>query len=234
MIVSETESSTDLAMAMVKRLTGGEDVSARVMYGKPFTFDPICKLHLSTNHLPHVRDNTHGAWRRIRTIPWSETVAEEERDDRLMEKLKAELPGILTWMVKGAQLYLQDGLAETTSSTALASETRETCNDVKQWSQAELVRSSGVVTSSSLMYGAYRRWAARNGVIPQTSTSWGEELKGKGYVKFKNSKGNIVWKGVRLTTPEVESQQVAGTPDEPKPEINDLELKVLPGGIRTI
>ena len=56
--VSETESSTDLAMAMVKRLTGGEDVSARVIYGKPFTFDPsasciflliICPMSVTTH-----------------------------------------------------------------------------------------------------------------------------------------------------------------------------------------
>ena len=127
-----------------------------------------------------------------------------------MQKLKAELPGILAWMVKGAQLYLQGGLAETTSSTALASEMREICNDVKQWSQAELAPGPDITASSSLMYKAYTIWAARNGVTPQTSTSWGEELKSQGYEKCKNSKGNKVWKGVSLTSPEVESQQVAG------------------------
>ncbi len=232
--IGETENGMDLAMAVVKRLTGGEDVSARVMYGKPFTFDPVCKLHLSTNHLPHVRDTTHGAWRRIRTISWSETITKNEQDDRLMQKLKAEIPGILTWMVKGAQLYLQGGLAETTSSTALASEMRETCNNVKQWSQAELSPGPDVIASSSLMYKAYTTWAAHNGVTPQTSTSWGEELKSQGYEKCKNSKGNMVWKGVSLASPEVGLQHVADPPYKVQSEFHDLGLKVLPGGGRTI
>ena len=39
--------------------------------------------------------------RRFHLIPFAVTIPAEERDVELAEKLKAEWPGILAWMIKG-------------------------------------------------------------------------------------------------------------------------------------
>jgi hypothetical protein len=48
--------------------------------------------------------------RRFHLIPLTVTIPPEERDPRLAEKLKAEWPGILQWMIEGAQRWYAEGL----------------------------------------------------------------------------------------------------------------------------
>ncbi len=77
--VSETDSNMQLAMAALKRLTGEDPVAARHMHQDLFTFKPVCKLHLSTNHLPSTRDNSYGAKRRLRIVEWSDASRRKSR-----------------------------------------------------------------------------------------------------------------------------------------------------------
>ena len=69
------------------------------------------KIILATNHRPEVRGTDHAIWRRIRLIPFNVTIPAEEQDKRLGEKLRAELPGILAWAVRGCLSWQRNGLA---------------------------------------------------------------------------------------------------------------------------
>jgi phage/plasmid-associated DNA primase len=64
--------------------------------------EPEFKLFLGTNHTPLIRGTDNGIWRRVHLIPFDVQIPDEERDMRLPEKLGAELPGILAWVVAGA------------------------------------------------------------------------------------------------------------------------------------
>src|SRR5205814_9640648 len=55
--------------AIIKELTGGDIISARLLYCEFEEFKPIFKLWLATNHLPSIRGTDHAIWRRIRVIP---------------------------------------------------------------------------------------------------------------------------------------------------------------------
>ena len=58
-LVTLSESAEDrrLAVERVKVLTGGDTISARQLYGQPFTFRPSHTIVLVTNHRPRVGDD---------------------------------------------------------------------------------------------------------------------------------------------------------------------------------
>src|SRR5690606_12666871 len=107
---TETDEGRRIAEGLVKQLTGDDKVSARFLFKETFEFKPTAKLWLATNHKPVVRGTDYGFWRRVRLIPFTRQFASEERDTRLPEKLRKELPGILRWAVEGARLYRQEGM----------------------------------------------------------------------------------------------------------------------------
>ena len=45
------------------------------------------------------------------TGPRDVTIPSQERNEHLADKLAAEAPGILLWLVEGARIYLADGLS---------------------------------------------------------------------------------------------------------------------------
>jgi P4 family phage/plasmid primase-like protien len=97
----ETGEGRRLAENLVKQMTGGDKLKGRYMRRDFIEFMPEFKLWLASNHLPQIRGTDGGIWRRIRLIPFLETIADHEKDPTLPEKLQAEASGILAWAVRG-------------------------------------------------------------------------------------------------------------------------------------
>src|SRR5262249_22300760 len=109
-VTAEPEQGRRLAEALVKQLTGGDRIRARRMKENFWEFAPSHKLVLCTNHKPRIRGNDHAIWRRVRLVPFTATFQEHQQDKQLAQKLRAELPGILAWMVRGCLEWQRDGL----------------------------------------------------------------------------------------------------------------------------
>ena len=90
---------------------------------------PEYKLYLATNHPPIIRGNDDGIWDRIKMVPFNarfyETAEEAEeacgdssrvKDKDLLNKLKAELGGILAWAVQGCLEWQRDRVGRTGGS----------------------------------------------------------------------------------------------------------------------
>ena len=105
--------------ASLKRITGGDTLQYRALYSSQHTeFRPTHKVLVSGNHRPQVDDLSYAFWRRMRLVPFVqryvgpdepgyEVVPTNRRKDPLMgEALRAELPGILTWLVNGCVAWL--------------------------------------------------------------------------------------------------------------------------------
>jgi putative DNA primase/helicase len=112
---TETEDGRGWAEAKIKILTGGDKTSARFMRAEWFEFLPAFKLVIAGNHKPSLRSVDEAIRRRFHLIPFAVTIPPEERDGELTEKLRAEWPGILSWMIAGALEWQAGGLRPTAS-----------------------------------------------------------------------------------------------------------------------
>lgn len=106
---SEGDDGLALAEGLVKRLTGQETITARMLNRDPFEYRSRFLICLVSNHLPVVRGTDHGVWRRIKVIPFRRTFTTQEQDRDLRDKLLAERAGILAWAVRGAQDWYAAG-----------------------------------------------------------------------------------------------------------------------------
>ena len=110
-IAQEVEANARWAEVRLKALTGGDAITANFMRQDHFTFTPQFKLLLAGNHKPSLRSVTEAMQRRLHFVPFNVTIAKEDRDTELQEKLRAEWPGILLWAVQGCLDWQERGLA---------------------------------------------------------------------------------------------------------------------------
>lgn len=108
----EVEDGRRLAESLVKELTGGDRVRARRMREDFWEFPATHKIWLAANHKPTVRGIDLGIWRRIKLLPFTVVIPDDQQDKDLPVKLLDELPGILAWAVEGCRQWLVDGLRE--------------------------------------------------------------------------------------------------------------------------
>ena len=109
-LCSETRAGSSMDENFIKKLTGGDTLVARKLYGEAFNFKPEFHIWLTTNNRPVVRDTSDATWRRFIMLPFDKIVPEHKRDPRLKEKLLLELDGILNWMIEGYLDYAKNGL----------------------------------------------------------------------------------------------------------------------------
>src|SRR5262249_48930717 len=107
---TETEEGRQWAESKIKVLTGGDKIAARFMRQDYFEFTPQFKLIIAGNHKPGLRSADEAMRRRFHLIPFAVTIRESDGDTELPNKLKAELPGILAWMIQGCLDWQENGL----------------------------------------------------------------------------------------------------------------------------
>lgn len=110
---SEMEQGRELAEALAKNLTGGEQITARYLYAELFDFQPQFKIWLAMNHCPKVGADDGAIWRRILRIGFDHIVPPEQRDKTLKPYLrnpKGGGPAVLAWAVDGCLRWQKEGL----------------------------------------------------------------------------------------------------------------------------
>ncbi|MGH6956966.1 MAG: DNA primase family protein [Caulobacteraceae bacterium] len=193
---SETEEGRPLAEALLKQLTGGDTITARDMYSRPFEFTPRFKLMLAGNHRPRIKGTDNGIWRRIRLLPFNRTFAGEQRDPGLTAALIAEAPHILAWLVEGCRDYLEEGLDPVPSSIAAATAGYRQEEDVVGRWFAERVSRDGEALSSHL-YADYRTWAEASGERALSLQAFGRRLTAKG-IATRHTRNGQMYRGISL------------------------------------
>jgi putative DNA primase/helicase len=104
-VCQETEQGKKWGETTVKQLTGGDAIRARRMREDYWQFAPTHKFFVTGNHKPAIVGTDEGIWRRLNLVPFEVTIPESERDPHLMDKLRAELPGILNWALAGCAAW---------------------------------------------------------------------------------------------------------------------------------
>jgi putative DNA primase/helicase len=198
--LSETPQGAQLDETLVKRLTGEETITARGM-GRDFReFRITGKVHVVTNHLPHI-NHDEATMRRIRVVKWGVTIPEHERDKNLAGRIIAtELPGVLAWAIRGAMEWREYGLAEPFGVQA-ETETFIAREDVfARWMDERAIRvDGGAFTATDVLYTSYKSWCEFGSLRPMSRIAFGRELGTRGFTAKRTESA----RGWELTAPSL-------------------------------
>jgi P4 family phage/plasmid primase-like protien len=211
---SESNEENNLNEAVVKRLTGGDPLTCRPLWGHLVTFNPTHKLWLITNHRPQIKSQGHAIWRRIALIPFDVQIPDDRKDRDLGAKLKAEYPGILSWLVKGCLKWQQDGLCEPEEVKRATAEYKDEQDALSVFIAECCYLGEQANVQASLLRKAYQGWCRNNGEPELNKNAFPVRLVEKGFVN-KGSSGNKnkVWWGIGLKS--LQEQQ-------PKPSLREM------------
>lgn len=92
------------------RLTKGNPLTARYLYGEAFEYIPYFKIMIATNFIPEIKSANQAIWKHIQIVPFNGHFYGEQMDTMLDKKLMDELPGIFNWAVEGAVEWYKYGL----------------------------------------------------------------------------------------------------------------------------
>lgn len=200
-LTHESDQGRRLAEGTIKRLTGGDAITARRMREDFWTFQPTHSLIMVTNHAPIVTGTDEGIWRRLRIVPFDVTIPPEDRDGELPEKLFAEGAGILRWMVEGYLAYQREGLAAPVAVDKATNEYRDSSDMLGLFLSERCVIQPNAHVGSSPLFDSWKAWCEKENLQAGSQKSFSTRLQERGFDKTK-SHGSMVWAGIGLAADE--------------------------------
>ena len=198
-VAMESEENQRLAESLIKAMSGGDQLTARFLYGEFFSFYPQFKLFLGTNHRPNIRGTDTAIWRRIKLIPFNVQILDHEKDKTLPDKLEKELPGILNWALQGCLEWQRSGLGEPEAVQQATSEYRADQDTLSDFLKDTCVMFENARVENTALRAAYEAWCDANGEKPLTQKSLSARLLERGFTRARaGATGTRVWSGVGL------------------------------------
>lgn len=208
--IAEPEEGIHLSVSLMKYITGGGQMKARHLKERHITFMPVHTPFFDCNHFPVINNSRDPIWNRIRGIPFTVTFKEGEKDTSLPAKLETELPGILSWIVRGAVWYTEFGLEFPPAVTAVTEEYRVKSDHFMEFIEDCCLCGSDLFVPGAKLRNAYEAWITANGedkLSMLSAAAFNDRLQQQGCRKDKptvkdseHHKGRQVrgWKGITL------------------------------------
>lgn len=167
----------------LKKLISGEKITIDIKYKPQFSFRPQAKFVFAVNQMPRVDDTSTATERRICAVNFKNNFRDNPnvqlRSD--IGLLAQELPGILNWMLDGAQkLRDMKNFVKTVEQTLILSEYRQENSSVEGFIMECLEFTEGQVMSAREMYDQYKAFCHRDGRKFKSSAIFVREVKAFG------------------------------------------------------
>lgn len=203
--VSEIREGESFNESLMKQITGGDKIAARLLYQNTFTFTPQFKLWIATNHDPSAQDAA--MMRRIKKIQFDHVIPDQLRDPRLKTTLKdPEVGGraVLAWAVRGAQAYLAEGrLTQPYTITAAVHDYRAN-NDVFGLFISEVFDTVASGTVDLLTaYSQHQMWSLMNGERQLRRPQFRQRMVDRGFAISRDSRGKESFVGLQVKMSQV-------------------------------
>lgn len=208
---SEPEKGVQWQEGLIKQLTGGEPILVRALNENFFEATPIFKLTIGGNHAPDIRGMDDGIWRRLMIVPFNVQIPKAERDPLIVQRMMAEAPGIMNWLIEGARSYLEAGLSPPAEVSKATDELRHDADPYGKFlDDACLVTGdqNDSISARELML-CFQFWQMRRGETPfkdrtvsvnmkDHSRRWRSPKTGKQFAARETGRFNG-YDGLRLT-----------------------------------
>ena len=173
--------STEIVSSyMFKAAVTGDVITARHIRQDPFSFKPEAGHLFSANALPGTRDHSAGFWRRFVVIEFANRFVGGQLDPHLGDKLEAEKPAIVAWMVRGAQRLLKNGhYTIPHSSKAHLEAWRQDADIVARWLEDRTLpaKHTSDWTAGQKLWHAFDAWRQDNRYSTMSSRTFYQRLR---------------------------------------------------------
>ena len=197
-VATETEEAKRLSESLVKSLTGGDSVAARFLHKEFFEFKPQFTPFLATNHRPTIKGVDHAIWRRLKLIPFTITIPDDEQDKELPEKLRQEMPAILSWAVMGCLEWQRDGLKEPKEVSVSTDTYRSEMDVLGEFFEECCAIDKTAEALARDIFQAYKEWCLHCGEKVFSQRWLGLRLSERGFGRKSASGGFSKWTGIGL------------------------------------
>ena len=173
---------------LIKKMTGGDKITARHLYGTPFEYTPGFAIFISANSKPNVSDTSVFESDRVKLILFNKHFGQGERDTSLKEKLRSdsEKSGILNWLIEGYNLYQSSGLKNTAEMNEQLTEYAKDSDEIQRYIDDRLELSESLKNKESSTLKAIRNdyiyWCQYIGTSPIGARTFKEDLMKRGVV----------------------------------------------------
>jgi len=196
---SEIEAGKKLNESLIKDLAGGDEITARFLFKEYFTFSPKFKILMAGNHKPVIKGTDNGIKRRLKLIPFTVTISNEQTISRheILKTMENEASGILNWILEGFVQWRKDGLQEPEIVTNATDDYFDEMDSLKPFIDeccVDIVSKSNDINKISVknMYEKYVGFCETNKNEPMSKFMFDNKLKDKGYLT-RPGNGNITY-----------------------------------------
>lgn len=210
----ETEENRTWAEAKIKALTGGDKIAARFMRQDFFEYYPQFKLVIFGNHRPHLKTVDAAMRRRMNLVPFEFTIPEADRDPNFGDRLRAEWPGILRWMIEGCMMWQRDRLRPPQRVLSATEEYLIGENTLQAWMEDCCTTDPNKYTPVAWLFNSWKKWAEAGGEFVGNQRRFVNRLESEGFTTGRKRVGDKIPRvvtGISLNRPADETEQ--GDPD---------------------
>jgi putative DNA primase/helicase len=196
---AEVNEGQHLAEGLIKWVSGGDVIVARMLYKEHIEFRPAFTIWLAANARPRVNADDDALWRRLIQVPFLNVVPPAERDPQLKRKLREpdQLCAVLAWAVRGCLEWQQRGLDVPATVTDYTSEYRTENDPIASWLRDHCELAATSTLSKKDARDSYEAWATASGEQPISPKAFGSALKAKGVSEGRTGSTRY-WQGIRL------------------------------------
>ena len=179
---------------MIKKLTGEDTVSADRKFKSPFSFRSYARLFFSANSIPYVDEKTNALYRRMLILKMDN--APDTVDQGLYEKLRAEIPNIITKLME--EIYCSAGELDISDNCRKSvREAHKDSDSVVAFLDDRCINDPDARTDRRTLYDAYKNYCYSEGRKEITPNGFYKALNNKGYKQIKGKTRDFI--GLKLT-----------------------------------
>jgi putative DNA primase/helicase len=195
---SEFGNGVVLDAALIKKLTGGDTLSARFLFQEYFEFTGRFLPILGTNYAPVLEGSDAAMARRQIMVRFGTVLPVEEVDPMLPTKLNAERSGILNRVLQGLADYRSVGLAVPDCVQEITQKYLDSANLFAQFLEDECELGVGYEAEALWLYQSYKWWCERQGVNSASNPVFKRTLQDHFGLEHKRKAAGFFWLGVRM------------------------------------
>jgi len=205
-IVSELPAKSVLPDDMVKLMASGEGVQVEHKNQDPFTLESIATTWVAANALPHSADVSDGLFRRAVVLEFNNkfSPSDASHDVNLIDKLKAEVVGIIRMALEAYAKATVTGFTMPASSEAALYAWRETVDQVREFINSECEVNTEERISLKALFSNYLAWHIQEqpSVHPVARREFGKRVKANGFKQGRDKHG-VTFDGLTVKAQEV-------------------------------